>query len=299
MAATRGLDRGRTDRADVDTAFRQDLARWIEVQQQAGLDFLSDGLLRWQDIFRPLSEGLAARPHTLVRWFDTNTFFREPEVDASIPRLVRPEATLPDQSVPSPRVGTLPSPFMFSRAAHTRGNRNDLMVELATSLLRPAAEAAIAAGAQLIHLEEPWLGFHGIEPEAWKPLARALELLHRDLRATLAFHVYFGDASEYIDALRDLPVDAIGIDLVETDVARLGSRWDKGLVAGVLNGRSSLLESVDGTVQVVRQLADTVAPNNLYISSNCELAYLPTGVAERKVQRLGEATRKLKELVSV
>jgi hypothetical protein len=29
------------------------------------------------------------------------------------------------------------------------------------------------------------------------------------------------------------------------------------------------------------------------------LAFLPTGVAERKVQRLGEAARKVKELVSV
>ena len=46
-------------------------------------------------------------------------------------------------------------------------------------------------------------------------------------------------------------------------------------------------------------LADAVRPRNLYLSSNCELGYLPTVVAEQKVQRLGEAARTVKELVSV
>jgi 5-methyltetrahydropteroyltriglutamate--homocysteine methyltransferase len=188
---------------------------------------------------------------------------------------------------------------MFSRAAHTRRNRNDLMLEIASNLLRPAIEAAVSRGAQLIHLEDPWLAYSGIEPSDWEPLARAIEALSPKGRATLVFHTYFGEVAHLIDRLRGLPVDVIGIDVVETDVGALGSNWDTGLLAGVINGRSSILESLDNTVQVVRHLADTVNPRNLYISSNCELAYLPTTVAERKVQRLGEAARKLKELVSV
>jgi len=120
-----------------------------------------------------------------------------------------------------------------------------------------------------------------------------------DLKATLAFHVYFGDAAPHIDELLKLPVDAIGVDLVQTDVKALGSGWNKGLVAGVINGRSSILESPKDLVDVARHLADIVRPRNLYLSSNCELGYLPTSVAEQKVQRLGEAARKVKELVSV
>ena len=71
------------------------------------------------------------------------------------------------------------------------------------------------------------------------------------------------------------------------------------LVAGIIDGRTSTLESLENTVEVARHLADTVRPRNLYLSSNCELAFLPTVVAERKVQRLGEAARKVKQLVSV
>jgi methionine synthase II (cobalamin-independent) len=280
-------------------AFAGDLAAFVQVQKNAGLDVFSDGLLTWQDIFRPLVEGLGAKPHTLVRWFDTNTFFREPELSGTLPRLDHPDRVVPDASVPRPRVTTLPSPYMFSRAARTDQNRNRLMVALAEQVLRPAIDAAVAAGSQMIHLEDPWLGYVGIAEEDWAPLREALAVLNRDLDATLAFHVYFGDAGPHIDQLLRLPVEAIGIDLIETDVNALGSRWDKGLVAGVINGRSSILESVDNTVEVARHLADRVRPRNLYLTSNCELGYLPTVVAEKKVQRLGESARKLKELARV
>ncbi len=299
MAATRGLDRGRAGAEVADAAFAQDLANFVKVQRAAGLDFYSDGLLRWQDIFRPLAESLGAKPHTLVRWFDTNTFFREPEITGRVAKLENPNGVVPDASVPPPRVTTLPSPYMFSRAAHTDQDRNQLMVALAEQVLRPAAKAAVAAGSGIVHLEDPWLGYVGIKREDWAPLNDALETLHRDLGATLVFHVYFGDAGPHIGQLLRLPVDALGVDLTETDIAELGSGWDKGLVAGVINGRNSLVEPVDELVELARRLTDTVRPNNLYLSSNCELGFLPTVAADRKVLRLGEAARKAKELVSV
>ena len=299
VAATRGIDRGRVGSDAVERAFADDLAAFVRVQNDARMDFFSDGLLKWQDIFRPLTAALGAKPHTLVRWFDTNTFFREPELSGRLATPAHPDGVAPDASVPRPRVTTLPSPYMFSRAAHTDQDRNQLMVALAQQVLRPAIDAAVAAGSELIHLEDPWLGYSGITREDWAPLSDALAILHGDLKATLAFHVYFGDAGPHVSQLLQLPVDAIGVDLIQTDIKALGSGWDKGLVAGVINGRSSILESSKNLVEVARHLADTVRPRNLYLSSNCELGYLPTVVAEQKVQRLGEAARTVKELVSV
>ena len=81
VAATRGMERGRTSQDEVDGTLLADRAEFITAQREAGLDFFSDGMLRWQDIFRPLVEstdGLDA--HSLVRWFDNNSFFRAPEV---------------------------------------------------------------------------------------------------------------------------------------------------------------------------------------------------------------------------
>lgn len=300
VAATRGLDRGRVDQAAVDAAFSEDLAGLVRAQQQAGLDFFSDGLLRWQDIFRPLMGGLGPiKPEPLVRWFDTNTFFREPDLSGPLPSLKAADGILPDRSLPPPRVATLPSPYMFSRAARTDRDRNRLMVELAQNVLRPAAQAAVKAGAELIHLEEPWLAYVGIQAGDWTPLEEALGQMRQGLQAPLAFHTYFGDAAPHLENLRKLPVDAIGVDLVETEVAALGSNWNQGLLAGVMNGRSSILESAEATAELARHLVDRVSPRNLYLSSTCELGFLPSTLAERKIQRLGEAASTAKELVSV
>jgi len=299
VAATRGLDRGRTDQSAVDAAFSQDLARWIQVQQEAGLDLFSDGLLRWQDIFRPLVDGLGPKPpQELVRWFDTNTFFRAPEI-SSIDHPKTSGAT-PAAAVPKPHLVTLPSPYTFSRATHNAANRNRSMQELAEKLLRPAMVAAAAAGARVIHLEEPWLTYYGIDAADWQPFKAAVASMTTGVAATVILHCYFGDAGPHIERLLDLPVTGIGVDLVETDVAALGRRWtDKALLIGCLDGRSSVVEPLDTTVELTQHIIDTVQPVELYLSSNCELQYLPTAVAEVKVRRLGEVARKAKELVSV
>lgn len=300
VSATRGLDRGRVDEKGVSEAFDQDLAQFVRVQKEAQLDFFSDGLLRWQDIFRPLAESSGPmKPGPLVRWFDTNTFFRAPDFSGSI-AAPKPAGIIPAASVPTPRVASLPSPYMLSRAARAGDrDRNQLMGELAERVLRPAIAAAASAGARLVHLEEPWLAYFGIEDRDWKPFEAALAALGKPAGVTIILHTYFGDAGRFIDHLRALPVDGLGVDLVETDVSSLGSGWDKELAIGCFNGRSSGIESLESTVELARRVADTVRPKNLYLTSNCELGYLPTGVAESKVRRLGESARRLKELVSV
>src|SRR5438128_6823885 len=126
VAATRGLERGRTTPEEADRTYATDREDFIRAQQEAGLDYFSDGLLRWQDIFRPLvqwSGGLEAR--TLVRWFNNNSFFRAPEMtgDLAITAPI-PRETEQAEHVPEPTVAPLPSPYLFSRAAHDDEDRN-------------------------------------------------------------------------------------------------------------------------------------------------------------------------------
>ena len=89
VQATRDLDRGRTTEAAVQDQREADLRSFLDAQREAGLDYLSDGLLNWQDIFRPFDE--AARglePGPLTRFLNTNTFYRAPAVTEEAPRLV-------------------------------------------------------------------------------------------------------------------------------------------------------------------------------------------------------------------
>lgn len=297
VATTRDRDRGRASEIDVERQLDGDLASWVDVQRRAGLDYLSDGMLRWQDVFRPLveaSEGLRAGP--MARWFDNNTFFRRPQVTGrlSLSAGFSPAATR-SCTAEGPRVACLPSPYLFSRAAEGREDRNALMIELAVSVLRPAAERLVAAGASLIHLQEPWLVYHGIDRADWEPFSESLRLVSAGLGAATVLHTYFGDAAPWAERLRGLPVAAVGIDFIETDVEALGSGWNVGILAGCLDGRNSLVESVESITDLVRRLRREVAPPAITLTSSCDLEYLPETVARRKVERLGEAARRLKE----
>ncbi len=300
VAATRGLERGRTSMEEVDQAFRDDRQDFIAIQREAKLDYFSDGLLRWQDIFRPLVEasgGLDAR--TLIRWFDNNSFFRAPEVTGDLNLSASlPAAFQDDDDLPVPRVATLPSPFLFSRAAQTHGDRNALMMDLTREILRPVAESLAGRGYEVIHMEEPWLPYFGLEPADWEDFEKALMEIRDGISSSssaLVLHTYFGDVGPYVERLRRLPVDALGIDFVETDLDELGGTWDTGLLAGILDGRSSPIESTDGTVEFLRRVAEAISPPLLYLSSNCELEYLPRDIAREKVARVGEISERLKE----
>jgi 5-methyltetrahydropteroyltriglutamate--homocysteine methyltransferase len=298
VAVTRGLERGRNTPEEVAAAFAADRADFIRVQQEAGLDHFSDGLLRWQDLFRPLvslSGGLDAR--TLVRWFNNNSFFRAPEVTGDLTLTAPvPEEMREDSDLPRPGVATLPSPYLFSRAAQSNDDRNALMMDLTREVLRPVASALVQRGYQVIHLQEPWLPYFGMEEEGWDDFEKALhELREASEGATLVLHTYFGDAGPHVERLRRMPVDAVGIDFVETDPEELGSGWDVGILAGVLDGRSSPMESAQGTAAFVRRVAEMVQPPSVFVSSSCDLEFLPRDLARQKVLRLGEVSALVKE----
>ncbi len=56
VQATRDLDRGRTAEEAVEEQRLADVRAFVETQREAGLDYFSDGLLNWQNIFRPFDE---------------------------------------------------------------------------------------------------------------------------------------------------------------------------------------------------------------------------------------------------
>src|ERR671930_2405176 len=114
VQATRDLDRGRTTQEAVDEQVERDLAELVSGQQSAGLDLLSDGMLRWQDHFRPLLEAAdGLETGALTRFLDTNTFYRAPKSTGE-PRLSQRLDGRYVAPLPGPRLVTLPSPYALA-----------------------------------------------------------------------------------------------------------------------------------------------------------------------------------------
>lgn len=294
VAATRDVDRGRTTQDRVDGEFRAGTADFVAAQQEAGLDFFSDGLLHWQDIFRPLVRAAGGRAQSLVRWFDNNAFFRAPEFEGPL-RLDESFRDLAaSNGVPAPRVATLPSPYLFSRAAFTDRDRDVLMEEIGRELIAPAVAVLVELGYGLIHLQEPWLTFFGIDDQSWRPFEQTLGVIRQAAGTTpLVLHTYFGNAAPHAERLRNLPVDAVGVDFVETDFSDLPAPWGTGLAAGCLDGRRSVLESPDETADFVLSVTERLQPTSLYVSANCDLELLGPEIARAKLGLLGETARRI------
>jgi 5-methyltetrahydropteroyltriglutamate--homocysteine methyltransferase len=287
VQATRDLDRGRTTEDAVAEQVAKDFRELVRVQEEAGLDLLADGMLTWQDLFRPLVEasaGLTARP--IVRFLDTNTFYRGVLVDAE-PKLERPLAA-PD--LPSGGwLATLPSPYSFSRAAE----REVSAEMLAARVLAPQIEAYAKAGCALVVLAEPFLTR---EASGLPALLAALTELPRPV--PLAVLLPFGDAAPLLPDLADAGLDAIGVDFYATSIDAVPEGLETTLLAGVVDARSSSLEDATELADFAARLADRVA-GEVVLVPNGDLQFVSEPVARAKVLALGRAkTASAKEAVA-
>ena len=277
MQATRDLDRGRTTQEAVDALVEQDLGALVSVQQAAGLDLLADGMLRWQDVFRPIVEAAdGLEKGALTRFLDTNTFYRAPSATTATPSLSQPLNGGFISPVPGPRLVTLPSPYAL---AHGTGVEPSTV---AATVLKPQIDAT---DADLVVLEEPFLA--RAESGGVQKLADALEKLSGGPR--LALWVTFGSADAlFEEGLGDLPVDAIGVDFFATKANAVPEGFSKALLAGVLDARSSIPEDPGEIAAFVGQLRAR-GVEDIALVPNGDLQYVSQPVAREKLVRLGQA----------
>jgi 5-methyltetrahydropteroyltriglutamate--homocysteine methyltransferase len=276
VQATRDLDRGRTSQEAVDVQVERDLAELVSVQQAAGLDLLADGMLRWQDVFRPIVEAAdGLEKGALTRFLDTNTFYRAPSADGS-PKLSQPLNGGYIAPLPGARLVTLPSPFAL---AHGTGVDP---AALAEGVLKPQIESL---DAELIVLEEPFLA--RAENGGLDELGAALEKLGG--RPKLALWVTFGSADTLFEqGLADLPVDAIGVDFYATRASSVPEGFGKTLLAGVLDARSSVPEEPSEIAAFAGRLRER-GVEEIALVPNGDLQYVSQAVAREKLARLGKA----------
>ncbi|MEE8503008.1 MAG: hypothetical protein V3T26_00985, partial [candidate division NC10 bacterium] len=229
---------GQRERGEVSAdAFNQIqdsvVAEVIGEQVDAGCELLTDGQIRWYD---PISHLVGKLAHVeingLLRYFDTNFYFRQPVTKGKIERsgsMIVEEFQYAQQVSPRPIKPILTGPYTLAvssiREAPEYRELNALVMDLAHVLAQEVGALA-AAGAEVIQVEEP----------AILKNPKDLPLLHKALTplsqargsAQLALYTYFGDATTVYEALHELPVQILGLDFIYAPglpekIATLGS----------------------------------------------------------------------------
>jgi 5-methyltetrahydropteroyltriglutamate--homocysteine methyltransferase len=294
-------ERAEIDAAEFAAIERAAIDESIHEQEHAGLDIVTDGQIRWYD---PISHVMGAfdgvRINGLLRYFDTNFYFRQPVVQAALQRR-RPIAgedfrlaTLAARVAVKP---VLPGPYTLARLSVIESGAYASVAALAHALSESlAAEVAelARAGARVIQLEEPAILAH---PEDIRLLREILEPLWLARGAAqLVVATYFGDAEPLYAQLNSLPADVLALDftysprLAET-IAGVGA--SKILALGLVDGRNSRLEQPQAIAEQVDTLLRHYTLDAVHLLPSCGLEYLPRERARAKLDVLAGARRLL------
>ena len=300
-AISRG-DRGETTPEQIQGVRAEVTTEVISDQIQAGIDLVTDGLIRWDDGQTYLARAISGFSFTgLIRYFDTNTYFRQPVVDGllkwSAPITVADyEFAAANSSKPVKAV--LTGPYTLARLSQDQKyhDQKKLVLDLA-EVLNQEAKALQKAGASVIQFDEPAILKHKDEFPLFQ---EAMDRLTKG-KPTLALYTYFDDISGVYPAFLKLPFQIFGLDYVMgkanwdvvTDVPS-----DVSLGLGVVNARNTKMETEAEIGDAIKRIAPIVPSDRLYINPNCGLEFLPRETAYQKLVRMVEGSKKAAEVAA-
>lgn len=300
---------GRLERGEIDAAgFRavqDDLVRELLAEQaEAGLELLTDGQVRWDDPLVPLAGGLDGLETTgLLRWFDTNTYFRQPR--ALRPPTWRGPITLGDwrfaaSATERPVKQCLVGPYSLGRLADAGDVGRETLTLAAAEALREELRSLLEAGVPVVQVDEYALITVGRDDDAERTLFRqAMRRLTEGLGdiGHLSLAVTMGSAEHVgADTLFDAPFRSYLFDLIAgPDNWRLVAQApaERGVVCGVADARSTRPDGLEVMVWAAHYAASTKGRGleRVGLAPSTGLEYLPRDRAKAKIETLGRAAK--------
>jgi len=292
------IEATRKNTENLDSLSQKETNEYINAQKNANLGFVSDPLLKWDDIFRPFSSLTSVNLSSLNRIYEMNTFYRILSFDGSDftdgGNIVQSNL---DSSLPKNKTVAIPEPFTFAEL-HTSKKfkkKDDFIINLA-KMLRPEIDSLVESGFEVIQLLAPSIAYN--KEVDFGVVSDALKIITDGLKAKTILHTYFGDVSKKIESLLDLPVSGLGFDITTTPVSSIEkhSFSDKILTVGVINSFNTAIEKPQECIKQVDEINAQTKPKESYVSNNFDLEYVPKEFAMNKISVLGEIARGAKDV---
>ncbi len=287
-------DRGEITGQDLEKIFQVNTARVIREQEALGIDIVTDGQIRWEDIVTPLASRIQGfKINGLTRFFNNNVYYRRPVVTGELswksPITVKDYQFAKSQAQKTLKA-VLPGPLTFAVLSEDTFYRDEKkLVRTVAGILNQEAKALEAAGAPIIQFDEPALVF---EKEKWALALEGLKRAMAGLKVKKGIRTYFGDLEGILDPFLDSGMDFIGLDFVSTDGNRRALAKKKlsiGLGAGCIDARNTKAEDPSRLKTLIRELAEKTP--QLYVSPNCGLEFLPYPSVEPKLKQMVQTVR--------
>jgi len=292
------IEATRKNTENLDSLFQRETEGYISAQKNANLGFVSDPLLKWDDIFRPFSNLSEVTPTALNRIYEMNTFYRVLSFDGSAftggGNTVKSNL---DSSLPKNKTVAIPEPFTFAEL-HTSNEfkrKEDFVINLA-KMLRVEIDSLVESGFEVIQLLAPSIAYN--KEVDFGLVSDALKIITNGLKAKTILHTYFGDVSTKIENLLDMPVSGLGFDITTTPTSSIEkhSFSDKILTVGIINSFNTAIEKPQECINQIDEINAKSNPKESYVSNNFDLEYVPKEFAMNKISVLGEIARGAKDV---
>ncbi|MEO0240214.1 MAG: hypothetical protein ABIM03_04075 [candidate division WOR-3 bacterium] len=281
IKATIDFERKRIKEEEVIKRYEEDYKNIFQIQE--GLEYISDGLLNWDDLLRPFSEIFEGiKVNGLKRYFETNFFYRvlyfekkikinENKIEGWIEKYFK----IKDNSK---RLLILPSPLLFKEFSE------EIELNKICDLMTEICDIIISKRKGIFFFEDPVIVRRKIEKEEKNILKNFYKNLYKK-GYEIIVQTYFGKVRGILNFLFSLPLRGIGIDFLRNNIDEI-KKWDeeKILVAGCIDCENSYIEKKRDLQNFINNLKDIA--KEIYLSGNCDFLFLPKKIADEKFNLL-------------
>lgn len=291
------FEQGKINTEELQQVYDETTRRVIGEQEEAGLDEITDGLIRWDDLLAPCAQTWGGMERNgLLRFFDNNAYYRQPIISGPITyrpatvdnfRLARSLASRPVKCI-------LPGPFSFGCMSQDNyyGDGDRLTMALAEALHQEAL-ALQEAGATHIQFNEPSLC---VVRNQTGLADSAMDVVVKGLTIATSIYIYFGAAQGIFPDLMRFSVDRVGVDCVsrpENLQALISSAAPgKDYILGLIDARNTKMEDERELLATLNWVSERIDPDRLWLSPSCGLEFLPHQKALDKMRLLVAVARR-------
>lgn len=289
------FDQKRISAEELEKAYRDTIKRVLREQEEAGVDLITDGQIRWDDLVTSFARNIDGMEiGGLLRFFDNNVYYRRPIVksklyfrDYSVVNEFKFAQANSKREVKPVMVGA----FTFAQLCRDEFYRDEekLVFDFAQILHKEALKLS-QEGAKTIQIDEPSLCFN---PDKLGLVKESLKIITRGIEAKFALYLYFGSIEKLVPGLFDLPVDIVGVDVVsrEENLDLLLEYWsEKEIGLGCVDARNTKMESESELLALFEKVAKRIPEDKIFVNPSCGLEFLPHAKAQEKLKNMVEAT---------
>ncbi|MEG9298995.1 5-methyltetrahydropteroyltriglutamate--homocysteine S-methyltransferase [Mangrovibacillus sp. Mu-81] len=261
------------------------------------------------DIARGTKEAVAAE---MTKWFNTNYHYIVPELNETVPALVENRPLQFFQEAKQ-KLGIHGKPIILGPITFVKLSKGydksdfKAVVEQFVPLYAEILRELETEGVEWVQIDEPILATT-IPRDELSLVNEVYQALHDAApNVKVIVQTYF-DSIEHYKEVVSLPVQGIGLDFVHDNgqnlaaLKKYGFPKNKGLAAGVIDGRNIWRADLEGTMSLLSEIEEVVSKTRLIVQPSSSLLHVPVTVKNEELldeilrNALAFADEKLEEI---